>query len=570
MGNYWSRARRPMHVSLPKVTISAFTETGREESSIIVPLQRAYTSREPVISSWLADTPCAILGVQGLLDQLNTTLGTSYSLDNLFLSSLLEDFIKNNYNFGMAYSCLRRIWYTDDWSTVQDVLRRWRDEDQEGRRRALVRNRIVNPHLPPRRVWDLYSNRVVPWWLMPMEPVYKFRPPPKPISHAWMDEKDRTAVWTPINGNEWPVPIPKDTNLNLIRIEMLNLGLEYAWLDVLCLRQVGGRREDLRTEEWKLDVPTIGRVYHSQNVVIYLSGLGRPLTLKEGDLDSDRSWFRRAWTLQEVGKTRVIAGDTPDGPLHAKCKNGKYETELLTRFHKQLQSMHEMWEVRDVLEEMRKRVSTNPVDRIAGLAFLMRAKWIPAYYESASLEEAWSALVNSMDADGWPEFKLFFLCPEPGNAGTKWRPSWDQVMTRPLPMHCVPQPGLYLGREYAGGRAEEVCGAHCIEGLVRGMAFADTLEGDRHGELIVEDRFGIEHEFRITAAHTYPIPEDFYTLVCTCYIIVNENSSGCGWVVGRRLPGERFEKVTTVVIALEEYNRICNQDIMELHRYILI
>ncbi len=75
-------------------------------------------------------------------------------------------------------------------------------------------------------------------------------------------------------------------------------------------------------------------------MVCYLSGLGRPLTLKEGDLESDRSWFRRAWTLQEAGRSRVIAGDTPDGPMHAECKDGKYETELLTRFHKELQSRH--------------------------------------------------------------------------------------------------------------------------------------------------------------------------------------------------------------------------------------
>ncbi len=99
-----------------------------------------------------------------------------------------------------------------------------------------------------------------------------------------------------------------------------------------------------------------------------LECLGRPLTLKEGDLESDRSWFRRAWTLQEVGKDRVFAGGTPDGPLHylhAECKDGKYETELLTRFHKQLHSAHRMaFHVYGILEEMQKRVSTNPVDRL--------------------------------------------------------------------------------------------------------------------------------------------------------------------------------------------------------------
>ncbi len=74
---------------------------------------------------------------------------------------------------------------------------------------------------------------------------------------------------------------------------MLNLGIQYAWLDVLCLRQKeeGGPSEDLRVEEWKLDVPTIGWVYVTPWVVIYLSGLGQPLSLKDGYLDSDQCWF---------------------------------------------------------------------------------------------------------------------------------------------------------------------------------------------------------------------------------------------------------------------------------------
>ncbi len=60
-----------------------------------------------------------------------------------------------------------------------------------------------------------------------------------------MDEEDRNDVQTPINNYEWPVPIPKDASLDFIRIEMLNLGAEYTWLDVLCLRQVGGPGENV-------------------------------------------------------------------------------------------------------------------------------------------------------------------------------------------------------------------------------------------------------------------------------------------------------------------------------------
>ena len=66
----------------PEVTLSAFAETGRVESSIPVLKQRSYTGRKPVISSALANTPCADLGVDGMLEKLNATLGTSYNLDS--------------------------------------------------------------------------------------------------------------------------------------------------------------------------------------------------------------------------------------------------------------------------------------------------------------------------------------------------------------------------------------------------------------------------------------------------------------------------------------------------------
>ncbi|PBK76377.1 hypothetical protein ARMSODRAFT_1011639 [Armillaria solidipes] len=551
------------YLSLPEVTISAFIETGQEESSIIVPLQRAYTGRKPVISSRLADTPCATLGVQGLLDKLNTTLRTSYSLDNQSLSSLLEDCITKNYDFGMAYGRLRVIWYTDKWSTIRDVLCRREKKDRDKRREALIDHRIVDTWLRPRRVWDLCSNRVVPYWIKNIDSKLKYRPWPQPISHAWVDERDRAVMRTPINGYEWPVPIPNDVDLNLIRIEMLNLGLEYAWLDVLCLRQVGGPGEDLRADEWKVDVPTIGRVYYHAKVVCYLSGLGRPLTLKDGDLESEHCWFRRAWTLQEVGYKRVIAGDTPDGPLHAEHKDGKYDTELLTRFHKQLQSKRSMWLwVHEALEEMRKRVSTNPVDKIAGLAFLMYSRAIPAYYESESLEDAWTALVLSMDERR--RAQLFFLCPEPGNAGKKWRPSWDQVM-KPLHTCYHRRNGMRIRRDKTVD--EDWCVVDCIEkGLVRGLAVVEGGDPSRRGELIVENDDGIE-QFKITAAHAYPIPEDTYTMIHTCEF---ESSRGHGWVVGRSLPGGKFEKVATLEISHEEQSRLEDLHITEERQYILI
>ncbi|KAK0211898.1 hypothetical protein IW262DRAFT_1412294 [Armillaria fumosa] len=206
---------------------------------------------------------------------------------------------------------------------------------------------------------------------------------------------------------------------------MLNLGVEYTWLDVLCLRQFGGRREDLRVEEWKLDVPTIGRVYWHERVVIYLSGLGRPVSFEEGDLESDRCWFRRAWTLQEVGHERILAGDTPDGPLRAKPidKHGNYESEILTRFHEQLELVHQrsVTDFSGALTDMQKRVSTNPVDKVAGLAFPLWPNTIPAYYGDKPLEDAWVALVDSMNSQMRADF--LFLYPQVGRGDKRWRPT---------------------------------------------------------------------------------------------------------------------------------------------------
>ncbi|KAK0453072.1 hypothetical protein EV421DRAFT_1701261 [Armillaria borealis] len=468
------------YITLPKVTISATIETGQAESTIKVPKQRNYTGRRPVIPSSLADTPCATLGVQGVLDRLNATLGTSHTLDTPSVLSVLEDCIVKNYDFGTAYGRLRNVWNKKNDCTIEDELRRREEEDKEWRRKALVGDNLMKSTPPPRRVWDLCSNRVVPWWIKNGAEEW-----PRPISHAWVDEKDRVDVWTPINGKEWPVPIPKDANLNLIRIEMLRLRVTYTWLDVLCLRQKGGPREDLRAEEWKLDVPTIGEVYMWVRVVIYLSGLGRPLSLKEGDLESDRCWFRRAWTLQEVGKKRIIAGDTPDGPMHAEPvdDNGNYETEMLTSFHKQLEHIEgttSSFCLFDTLADMQNRVSTNPVDRVAGLAFCLEANH--AYHESETPEDAWTALVNAMG--GHMGGLILFLYPGVGLGCKKWRPTWEQVMMEPLPA----DDDCWGFVRHDDETDEDLYEGPCIEqGFVRGLNTGSAEGVDRYGELVVKD-----------------------------------------------------------------------------------
>ncbi len=359
---------------------------------------------------------------------------------------------------------------------------------------------------------------------------------------------------------------------------MLNLGVECTWLDVLCLRQKDGTREDLRKEEWKLDVPTIGLVY-KENVMIYLSGLGRPLTLNEGDLESDRCWFRRAWTVQEVGKKRVIAGDMPDGPLHAEPIDDD-DTRILTKFHQHLQAIDTIHPLSQsfalspgifgVLSEMQKRVSTNPVDKVAGVAIPLLPRSLPVYNENLSLEDAWTALLNVMHPGNRGE--LLFWYPEPGDAGKKWSPSWEQVMKKPLPANEISHMKVWRNGETDDDWYK---GPYVDKALVLGLAAGGAEKVPRCGKFIVKGSDGMEHTFNIVAHHGYPIPEDTYTLLGTvtmnltkflpCYNIQPKVQTQY-WVIERRLSGGKFEKVSVFEMDNEEVKRLSTLRIVEKGR----
>ncbi len=301
--------------------------------------QRSYTDNRRVISSALADIRFADFGVDGLLEKLNATLNTSYTLGSRILHflgivqlcSILKPYVARNDDFGTVYAHLRLYWYRYNVASMKHKLRFWEEDDREMRRKVLVDGRITRRHVPPRLWWDLYANRVVPYWVVPVWSATWA------ISHAWVHENDHVNMMTPINGYKWPVPMPKDVNLDLIRFEMLNsqerfVGAKgYTWLDVLCLWQEGGKDKHLHLQEWKLDMPTIGAVYEkASRVVCYFNGLGRLLCLTPEDFDSDRCWFRHAWTLQEITEDPVIGGQTG---------NDVMEQDVQMRFNEQLTSL---------------------------------------------------------------------------------------------------------------------------------------------------------------------------------------------------------------------------------------
>ncbi|KAK0229239.1 hypothetical protein EDD85DRAFT_140529 [Armillaria nabsnona] len=163
-----------------------------------------------------------------------------------------------------------------------------------------------------------------------------------------------------------------------------------------------------------------------------------------------------------------------------------------------------------VLSEMQNRVSTNPVDKVVGLAIPLMSTKIPAYHESESLEDAWTALVNVTSLANRGE--LFFWYPEPGDGGKKWRPSWEQVMNKCLPVNEVSNMDVGRDRETDDDWYEGPC---VDKGLVRGLAAGGAENVPRRGKFAVKDSDGTEHALGIIAHHGCLIPEGTYTLVGT-------------------------------------------------------
>ncbi len=150
----------PLHPPFREFTLSAYAETGQAESTIPVLEQRCYTSNREVISSALADIRCADLGIDGVLEKLNATLGTSYTLGSRILHflgivqlhSILKPYVARNDDFGTVYAHLRPYWYRYTVASMKHALCSREENDREMRRKVLVDGGIMRRYVPPRRV----------------------------------------------------------------------------------------------------------------------------------------------------------------------------------------------------------------------------------------------------------------------------------------------------------------------------------------------------------------------------------------------------------------------------------
>lgn len=379
-------------------------------------------------------------------------------------------------------------------------------------------------------MWDLLSNRVVPrWWaLLKLEKIQKDMDMKSlvvvPVSHAWVAESERSGVLTPINSYQWPVPVPLDSNLERIRIELLNLGLQYSWLNVLCLRQKGDSdKEDVRLEEWKLDVPTIGAVYRQtgwdDRVVVYFNGLGRPFEIR--NLTDTRHWLNRAWTVQEAGKDMMIGGQTPSSPsLTEKDNNNPLHTEFYYRLRqaKQLTGIT-IYTISQGINIMRERAATSELDKIAGLVTIVHSGRIPIFDQTLMVEDSWAHLIKVMSTVS--RAHLLFWFPFAGNERYSWAPSWEQVMRIKVPPADV---GIMdLARiEYQEttqcftGYIKVLRNVHVL-GLGHGARDNTSIRVDvcRQGSVVVADpTTGQSRNFSVKAEHNCMIDENqLYDLV---------------------------------------------------------
>ena len=299
-----------------------------------------------------ASTPCTDYTPKKLLDTLNLYTGKSHAIRS---HERLEETLTTACDglkpcdFGTIYSWYRlgaagEIWGTDLWRSLWEpryradaaILTTDKDDGQQY---------IPNPpEADPLRLWDLYSHRVITYrwfknsdWSVSNWVRYTEYADYWAISHSWVSAHDRVNLTTPVNQEQYPVPIPEGVTLEAVRDELLGMGAQFCWLDILCLRQryisisgdplpgwgkkiVYGRSwpelEELRKEEWKTDIPMIGQIYEkSKQTIRWYNGLGRPFT--ETGWGDNRHWCNRVWTLQENSgwEDSMLTGGYPGGKL---------------------------------------------------------------------------------------------------------------------------------------------------------------------------------------------------------------------------------------------------------------
>ncbi|KAF8451214.1 hypothetical protein BDZ91DRAFT_751046 [Kalaharituber pfeilii] len=227
------------------------------------------------------------------------------------------------------------------------------------------------------------------------------------------------AVRTPVNGYQWPVPLPAGVALERVRDELLYFGGRYVWLDVLCLRQEAGSQcEEIRGREWKIDVPTIGNIYRTASRI------------------DPRHWLQRVWTLQEVRSEDVtfnggVQQDTvylnTVGTFEGSQMTLRQAIAPLTKLARHL-TQKDHCEIYRLAKEMQRRHASTAIDKVTGLFYLLRTSVLPTYSKDTAPGVAWSQSFHFLSIK--TKLELLFDFPYRGS-NDKWFPSWGQLLQWP-------------------------------------------------------------------------------------------------------------------------------------------
>ena len=390
-------------------------------------------------------------------------------------------FVAHHFDFGLAYAAARVAWKHFEYSMNPSIIfarrSQWHrhvqmlEEEQSkvigigsnqvqftssGEKTSSVQAQqelIRSPYsIMPRRLWDLKSNRVVDFQMLhaghirmlnPVHPTIENRPTFWAVTHSWTS--DMSPVWTAINQFQWPVPLPKDITLEYLRSELLTLGAEYVWLDVICLRQKTevNSLEELRQQEWKIDVPTIGNIYRAAaKIVRYFNGLGVPF--RNDGWDDSRHWLRRAWTLQEIASEKnTINGGIPRNRSQRQSQRRVFlnsegwVSEKLVKFRSVIDPVIQLatqvdgpygCEIYELAREMAMRHATEPLDKLSGLFYLLGTTELPCYDEHKTSEDIWRQCFHLLPLER--KVEVLFDFPYRGS-DEQWLPTWAQVLAWP-------------------------------------------------------------------------------------------------------------------------------------------
>ena len=286
----------------------------------------------------------------------------------------------------------------------------------------------------------------------------------------------QTAVLSPINSYLWPIPVPNPLvierqqiwNYNVVdygydmqqpvllvvKNQLTQRDIEYCWLDILCLRQPGGIREQQRSPEWEIDVPTIGNIYRNAHTVVrYLNGLGQQVKKYVEAWKESRHWINRAWTLQEIKPDDQMSTPDRGGELHLidtvrGTDPPKNIRQLLHPVSQLAATAHSPrgCGIIPLVRQIIGRSASNPLDQVAGINYLMWPKGsqfdLPIYNTDMSIDSSWLKCVDSMRLE--LKLELLFLYPDPRDdkpvnycskptrsevlrSIPQWVPTWKQL-----------------------------------------------------------------------------------------------------------------------------------------------